>query len=194
MPFISNAASLSRKTAGFNEPDIASYSVDRHPVRPILSRTRRYETDVQTTGKRYPLFLMALAILTAAIAPVTAGILWVNVIVGADSTNLLNHLVTHAGFEHAEKSEIELINADGPMPEMSRQSIPVAENAEDPIPALKKICADIGLEQPRADRIAVEPDTICTGLWNGGRMQVNAALQCKPGPCLLYIETSAFGF
>lgn len=149
---------------------------------------------MQTKRKRYPLFLMALAILTAAIAPVAAGILWLNVIVGADSTNLLNHLVTNAGFEHAEKSEIELINADGPMPEMSRQSIPVAADAANPIPALKKVCTDIGLEQPRADQLAVEPDTICTGMWNGKRMQVNAALQCKAGPCLLHIETSAFGF
>ncbi|MDP9838196.1 hypothetical protein J2T09_002963 [Neorhizobium huautlense] len=137
---------------------------------------------------------MALAILTAAIAPVAAGILWFTVIVGADSTNLLDHLVTQTGFERAQKSGIEFINPDGPMPEMSRRSILMAADAADPIPALKKACADIGLDQPRADQLAVEPDTICSGMWNGSRMQVNAALHCKPGPCLLHIETSAFGF
>ncbi len=137
---------------------------------------------------------MVLAILTAAIAPVAADILWFTVIVGADSTNLLNHLTTSAGLDQSHNSDIEFVNPDGPMPEMSRQTIPMAADAADPIPALKKACADIGLNPPRADQLAVEPDTICTGMWNGTRMQVNAALQCQAGSCLLHIETSAFGF
>lgn len=137
---------------------------------------------------------MALAILTAAIAPVAAGILWFTVIVGADSTNLLNHLTTGAGLDHSRKSNIEFVDMDGPMPEMSRQTIFIAADAADPIHALKRACADIGLDPPRADQLVVEPGTICTGMWNGSRMQVNAALQCKTGPCLLHIETSAFGF
>ncbi|MEB2847124.1 hypothetical protein GAO09_15610 [Rhizobiales bacterium RZME27] len=149
---------------------------------------------MQTTGKKYPLILMTLAILAAAIAPVVAGILWFTIIVGADSTNLLDRLVTEAGFKQSHKGEIEFINPDGPMPEMSRQAIPMAADATDPIPALKKACANIGLDQPRADQLDVEPDTICSGMWNGKRMQVNATQQCKADSCLLHVETSAFGF
>lgn len=149
---------------------------------------------MQTPGRKYPLFLIALGILAAATAPLAAGFLWLSTVASADSTDLLDRLVTKAGFEQSRRRDIEFIGMDGNLPEISRQIITMVENAAEPMPALKRACAEIGLDRPHAEQRAIEPDTVCNGVWNGKHVKVNAALQCKAGPCQLAIETRAFGF
>lgn len=113
---------------------------------------------------------------------------------GLGSKDLLEELTTKAAFDISQAKPVSVQGPDGPMPEIASQAIPMPAGAADPIPTLKKVCAEIGMGPPRADQLAVEPDTICNGMWNEKRMQVNAVLRCQEGPCLLYIETSAFGF
>ena len=134
---------------------------------------------------------MALGMLTAAIAPVAIVYLWFHVIADADSTSLLKSLTKRAGLGQSRKSDIEFVDMDGTMPEISRQRLNISGNAGTAMSALRTACHDIGLGAPDADQSATEPDMICSGTFEGARVSVHASPLCEAA-CDIAIETRAF--
>lgn len=142
---------------------------------------------------RNPLILgTALAYLAATPASPSAGqSAWSLSVGDASSADLLREIIAKASIDTSSAEPVSVEGPDGPMPEIATQQIPMAAGSPDAIPALKRACTDLGLGPPLADQLAVEPDTICAGMWRKTRVLVNASFQCS-GPCSLFLETSAF--
>jgi hypothetical protein len=136
----------------------------------------------------------ALAFLAAIPASAPAGqSAWSLSFGDAGSADLLREITAKASIDTSSAEPLSVEGPDGPMPEIASQQIPMAAGSPDAIPALKRACTDLGLAPPQADQLAVEPDTICTGMWRKTRVSVNASFQCS-GSCSLFLETSAFDF
>lgn len=132
----------------------------------------------------------ALALVSAPLPASAAGSGWSLLLGDSGSTDLLKQIITKAGFEQAQKGDIEFIGPDGPMPEISRQLVGISGDANTAIPTLTQACTGLGLGMPDADQSATEPNMICTGTFEGSRVTVHALLRCEPA-CELAIETRA---
>lgn len=141
-----------------------------------------------TRMTRYLPVLSILALVAAPLPATGSGLGWSLIFGDSGSADLLKKLVETAEFQKSTNGDVETEGPDGPMPEISRQIVGVSGDAQAAIPALKKACTGLGLEEPSSRQLNLEPNIICSGMVEETRATVHARLQCEPA-CSVIIET-----